>query len=123
VAPVQHRPVRHRAKRAPAHRKVHKKAHKTAAPQPPRQQPVKPLLAAGPPIATSSGSSSPALLIIAFGLAAALAGAALAFVPASAVPFRLALRFEQNRLTILIAGLAIGVACTLVGFLTILADR
>ena len=41
----------------------------------------------------------------------------------AAVPFRLVFRFERNRQTILLVGLAVGVACALVGLLTILAGR
>ena len=89
----------------------------------PRQEQPRPLVAAGPPIPTSSDTSSTALLIIAFGIAAALAGAALAFAPAAAVPFRLVFRFERNRQTILLVGLAVGVACALAGLFTILAGR
>jgi hypothetical protein len=114
VAPVRHRAVRHPAKRKPVHKKAHKKAV---------GRPGQPLVAAGPPIPASSGASSPALFIIAFGVTAALVGVALGFMPASAVPFALGLRYERSRLTILVVGLAIGVACALVGLLTILAGR
>jgi hypothetical protein len=55
-------------------------------------------------------------------MAAALAAVALAFLPAAALPFRLGVRFERGRQTIFVVGLAIGVACVLVGLLTILAE-
>ena len=78
-----------------------------------------PLLAGGAPLgAASSGSSSPAPLIVAFGLALALLAVGVSFMPASAVPFALGLRLERSRQTIILFGLAIGIACALVGLLT-----
>ena len=41
-------------------------------------------------------------------------------MPASAVPFTVGLRLERNRQAILYTGLAIGIACVLVGVLTAL---
>ena len=89
----------------------------------PEKQPSKPpattplALGAAAPTA-SSGGSSPALLIIAFGVLLGALSAGLAFMPASAVPFTVGLRLERNRQTILYSGLAIGIACVLVGLLT-----
>jgi hypothetical protein len=74
-------------------------------------------------VSASSGGSSPALLIVAFGAFLALLAVGVSFVPASVVPFRAALRLEHNRQTILVTGLAIGVACALVGLLTFVAGR
>jgi hypothetical protein len=72
-------------------------------------------------VTTSSGGSSPALLIIGFGVLLGLLGAGVAFAPASALPGGVAVRLEPRRQTILASGLAIGVACALVGLLTALA--
>ena len=89
----------------------------------PVKQPLKPPatkpLALGTPAPTaSSGGSSPALLIMAFGALLAALSAGVAFLPAAAVPFTVGLRLERNRQTILYMGLAIGIACVLVGLLT-----
>ncbi|MGB2875965.1 MAG: hypothetical protein WBB76_10905 [Gaiellaceae bacterium] len=78
-------------------------------------------VAAAAPAASSSGGSSPAPLIISFGVALTLLALGLSFVPASRVPFAVGLRLERNRQTIVLVGLAIGVACALVGLLTALA--
>jgi hypothetical protein len=106
----------------------HGKRHlvKQAKPAPkPVQKPAKPLLAAAGPVATAStaGSLSPALLIVAFGVALALLAVGVSFMPASAVPFALGLQLERNRQTILLSGLAIGVACVLVGLVTAVAGQ
>jgi len=88
--------------------------------KPPRAKP----LTLGAPIAVaSSGGSSPAPLIIGFGVLLAALAAGIAFMPASAVPLRLDMRLERNRQTILYSGLAIGIACVLVGILTSLTGR
>ena len=88
--------------------------------QPLKPPPVKPLALEGAAPTASSGGSSPALLIIAFGALVAALSAGVAFMPASAVPFTVGLRLERNRQAILYTGLAIGIACVLVGVLTAL---
>jgi hypothetical protein len=52
-----------------------------------------------------------------------LLGAGIAFAPRAALPRGMSFRFEPHRQTILVTGLAIGVACVLVGLLTALAGR
>ena len=94
-----------------------------AAKSKPEKQPLKPpaakpLALGGAAPAASSGGSSPALLIVAFGVLLAALSTGVAFMPASLVPFTVGLRLERNRQTILYSGLAIGVACVLVGILT-----
>ncbi len=88
--------------------------------QPLKPPAVKPLALEGAAPTASSGGSSPALLIIAFGALVAALSAGVAFMPASAVPFTVGLRLERNRQAILYTGLAIGIACVLVGVLTAL---
>jgi hypothetical protein len=106
------------------HVKRHVVKQAKPAPKPERKQ-AKPLLAAAGPVATAStaGSVSPALLIVVFGVALALLAVGVSFMPASAVPFALGMRLERSRQTILLFGLAIGVACALVGLLTAVAGR
>lgn len=108
-------------------RHVVKAKHAKPAPKPAPKpsKPAGPLLAAAGPVATTSapGSLSAALLIVAFGVLLALLAVGVAFMPASAVPFALGLRLERGRQTILLFGLAIGVACALVGLLTAVAGR
>ena len=91
----------------------------------PVRKPAKPLLAAAGPVAATStaGTLSAALLIVAFGVVLALLAVGVSFMPASAVPFTLGLRLERSRQTILLFGLAIGVACALVGLLTAVVGR
>ena len=74
-------------------------------------------------MSSSSGGSSPALLIVAFGVLLTLLAAGVSFIPASVMPSRAALRLERNRQTILVMGFAIGIACALVGLLTMLAGQ
>jgi hypothetical protein len=76
------------------------------------------LLGAASPVSAGSGGSSPALLIVAFGLVVALVVVGVSSVPAWALPFALSLRLDRNRSTILVVGLAVAVACLLVGLLT-----
>jgi hypothetical protein len=104
--------------------KKHVKPHMAKQAKPVRK-PAKPLLAgAGPVAATSTaGTLSAALLIVAFGVVLALLAVGVSFMPASAVPFTLGLRLERSRQTILLFGLAIGVACALVGLLTAVVGR
>jgi hypothetical protein len=108
------------------HKKVVVKKEAVAKPKskpaPPKEQ-FAPLLAAGTPTAASPSSFSSALLIVAFGVALALLAFGLSRVPASVVPAALGLRLERSRQTILLVGLAIGVACALVALLTVLVGR
>lgn len=92
------------------------------APAPPEAPPTPKLVVGGAPIATSGGGSSPALLIIAFGVLLGLLGAGVAYTPGAALPRGVGFRLEPHRQTILVTGLAIGVACALVGILTALAQ-
>jgi hypothetical protein len=99
-------------------------AKQQAAKQHPLKPPkAKPLALGAPAPEASSGGSSPALLIVGFGLLLAALAAGIAFMPASAVPFKVGMRLERNRQAILYSGLAIGVACVLVGILTALTGR
>jgi F0F1-type ATP synthase membrane subunit c/vacuolar-type H+-ATPase subunit K len=118
-ASVVHAQVRHHAKRQVAKAKATKPTSK------PNPVPAKPVLAAAGPVAATStpGTLSPALLVIAFGVALALLAVGVSFMPASAVPFALGLRLERSRQTIMLFGLAIGVACVLVGLLTAVVGR
>ncbi len=112
----------HAKVRKPLKRQVAKQAKSERKPV---RKPAKPLLAAAGPVAAAStaGTLSPALLIVAFGVVLALLAVGVSFMPASAVPFALGLRLERSRQTILLFGLAIGVACALVGLLTAVAGR
>jgi len=108
------------------HKHVKRHVAKHAKPVPkPLRKPARPLLAAAGPVTAAStpGTLSPALLIVAFGVVLALLAVGVSFMPASAVPFALGLRLERGRQTILLFGLAIGVACALVGLLTAVAGR
>ena len=91
--------------------------------QPLKPPKAKPLALGAPAPVASSGGSSPAPLIIGFGVLLAALAAGIAFMPASAMPFTVGMRLERNRQTILYSGLAIGVACVLVGILTALTGR
>jgi hypothetical protein len=91
--------------------------------QPLKPPKAKPLTLGAPVPVASSGGSSPAPLIIGFGVLLAALAAGIAFMPASAVPLRLDMRLERNRQTILYSGVAIGIACVLVGILTALTGR
>jgi hypothetical protein len=105
---------------------VHAKLKKHVKPHVAKQaNPVKRLLAAAGPVAATStaGTLSAALLIVAFGVVLALLAVGVSFVPASVVPFTLGVRLERSRQTILLVGLAIGVACALVGLLTAVAGQ
>jgi hypothetical protein len=85
----------------------------------PLRPPARPALASAAPVAQESGSS-PALLIIVFGVLLAFVGVAVSQVPASALPFSMRIRLEQSRQPIMFVGFAIGAACALVGLLTVL---
>ena len=80
-------------------------------------------MAATPAPVSSSGGSSPAYLIIAFGAVLAMLAVGLSFLPASAMPVLVGMRLERSRQTLLVVGLAIGVACLLVGLLTALMGQ
>ena len=102
---------------------AHRKQTVVNHPLPETQQPVAHKIAlGGAPIDTSSGGSSPALFIVAFGVLLGLLGAGVAYAPRAALPRGLSFRLEPHRQTILVTGLAIGVACALVGILTALAS-
>lgn len=118
--------------RAPAHtrprpkpKRVHPKRKVAAHAPPPPPKPPAPLHLAvsSAPVTTSSGGSSPALLIVAFGLLLGLLVAGVGLAPRLALPRGVSFRLDPHRQTILVTGLAIGVACVLVGLLTALAGR
>jgi hypothetical protein len=115
--------VKHTRSRPKAKKVVHRKRTVVRHPLPEAQQPVAHKIALGrAPIDTSSGGgSSPALFIVAFGVLLGLLGAGVAYAPGAALPRGLSFRLEPHRQTILVTGLAIGVACALVGILTGLA--
>jgi outer membrane biosynthesis protein TonB len=112
------------------HRRVHRRVHRHATVRKASRSRVtdrtvrktkvqsRPVLAAASPVSAGSGGSSPALLIAAFGLAVALLVVGVSCLPAWALPFALSLRLDRNRPTILVVGLAVAVACVLVGLLT-----
>jgi hypothetical protein len=52
-----------------------------------------------------------------------LLGAVVAFSPRAALPRAMSVRLDPHRQTILITGLAVGLACALVGILTALAGQ
>jgi hypothetical protein len=68
-------------------------------------------------------SSHPHLVSQRLGGLLGLVAVVLSQVPASALPFSMRVRLDESRQTILFAGLAIGVACTLGVVLTALMDR
>jgi hypothetical protein len=116
--------VRHKRSRPKAKRKVHRKRTVVAthsAPEPPKLSPSPQLVLGGASVDTSSGGSSPTLLIIGFGLLFGLLGAAIAYAPRAALPRGTAYRLEPHRQTVLITASAIGIACILVGVLTAVA--
>jgi hypothetical protein len=76
------------------------------------------LAVGGASVVTSSGGSSPAVLIIGFGVLLGLLGAGIAYAPRAALPQGAAFWLEPHRQTILVTGAAIGIACVLVGVLT-----
>jgi hypothetical protein len=79
--------------------------------------PTKPVLASAAPAGQKSASSG-ALLVVVFGLLVALGSVGFSLAPASAVPLAMRIRLERSRQSIMLVGLAIGVACALVGLLT-----
>jgi hypothetical protein len=126
-APPPPAPVQHRRSRT-KHRKVaHRKqavASARSVPDPPKV-PAPPRLALGGAsvATTTSGGSSPALLIIGFGLLLGVLGAAIAYAPRMVLPRGTAFRLEPHRQTILVTGAAIGIACVLLGILTALVGQ
>ena len=104
------------------HRAKAKKAKSAVAKAKPLRPPTKPALAVAASVADKSGSS-PALLIIVLGGLFGFVAVALSQVPASALPFSMRIRLDESRQTIMVAGLAIGVACTLGVVLTTLLGR
>jgi hypothetical protein len=117
-------PVKHKRSRPKAKKVAHRQRTVVNHPLPETQQPVAHKIAlGGTPIETSSGGgSSPAFLIVAFGVLLGLLGAGVAYAPRAALPSGLSFRLEPHRQTILVTSLAIGVACALVGILTALAS-
>ena len=94
-----------------------------SAPEPPKLPPSPRVALGGAPIVTNAGGSSPTLLIVGFGVVLGLLGAGIAYAPRAALPRGTAFRLEPHRQTILVTGVAIGIACILVGILTALAGR
>jgi hypothetical protein len=115
--------VAHAAVRKHAKKHVARSKQANSVPKP--RKPAQPVLAAAAPVgpASTGGTLAPALLIVAFGAVLALLAVGISFMPAAAVPFRLGLQLERSRQTILLSGLAIGIACALVGLLTAVAGR
>jgi hypothetical protein len=116
--------VQHQRPPAKKKKAVHRRQTVVAthsAPEPPTLQPSPQLALGGAPVDTTGGGSSPTTLIIGFGVLFGLLGAGIAYAPRAVLPGGTALRLEPHRQTILIACLAIGVACILVGILTALA--
>ena len=124
-APVHHKHQRHKHQRHKHKKTVHRT--RTVISRPPSDPPKSPpthvgLALGGAPVTTSSGGgSSPALLIIGFGVLLGLLGTSIAYAPKAALPREVGFRLEPHRQTILVTGLAIGVGCALVGILTALA--
>jgi hypothetical protein len=61
------------------------------------------------------------MLLAAIGLLLALLAIGVSLVPVWSLPIGVGVRLERNRQTIALAGLAIGVACALVGLLDVLS--
>jgi hypothetical protein len=78
---------------------------------------------ASDPVATISSSNGPTttMLLGGIGLVLALLAVGISLVPAWSVPVGVGVRLERNRQTIAVTGLAIGLACGLVGLLTVLS--
>jgi len=94
-------------------------------PAPPRSQ----TQLAATSVASSSdtgsedGPVSMPLLLSLGGLLLGLIAVGISVIPAWSVPIAVGLRIERNRQTIALTGLAIGVACALVGLLNVLSGR
>jgi hypothetical protein len=91
------------------------------APKPTFEQPKSEAVAAPVAAAASSNGPSPTILLGAVGLLLALLAVGVSLVPAWSVPIEVGIKLERNRQTIAVTGLAIGVACGLVGLLTVLS--
>jgi hypothetical protein len=118
--------VRHKRSRPKTKKAVHRERAVVtrAAPMPPKLPPGPRLALGGAPIDTSAGGgSSPAFFIVGFGVLLGLLGAGVAYAPRAALPRGVSFRLDPHRQTILVTGLAIGIACALVGILTDLAGR
>ena len=72
-------------------------------------------------VVSSSNGPSPTRLLGVAGLALALLALGLSLLPAWLVPIGVGIKLDQNRQTIAIAGVSIGLACGLVGLLTVLS--
>lgn len=103
-------------------KKAKAKAKAAVAKAKPLRPPTKPALAVAAPVGEKAGSS-PALLIIVLGGLFGFVAVALSQVPASALPFSMRIRLDESRQTIMVTGLAIGVACTLGVVLTALVGH
>jgi hypothetical protein len=92
----------------------------------PRQTPRVATKLANAPVAAAAIASandpvSPRMLLAAIGLLLALLAIGVSLVPVWSLPIGVGVRLERNRQTIALAGLAIGVACALVGLLDVLS--
>jgi len=124
IVQVPPAPVRHKRPKPKPKKAVPRKRTVVSHPLPTASKPPAghPQLALGSaPVTTTAGGSSPALLIIGFGVLLGLLGAGVAFAPRALLPPEVSFRLEPYRQTILVTGLAIAVACVLVGLLTALA--
>ena len=94
-------------------------------PEPRQTPPVATKLANAPvaaaAIASTNDPVSPRMLLAAIGLLLALLAIGISLVPVWSLPIGVGVRLERNRQTIALAGLAIGVACALVGLLDVLS--
>jgi hypothetical protein len=94
-------------------------------PEPRQTPPVATKLANAPvaaaAIASTNDPVSPRMLLAAIGLLLALLAIGVSLVPVWSLPIGVGVRLERNRQTIALAGLAIGVACALVGLLDVLS--
>jgi hypothetical protein len=118
-APVRHKRARPKPKKVVRHKRT-VVSHPLPEPQEPAS--TQRIALGGTPVVTASGGgSSPAAFIIGFGVLLGLVGAGIAYAPRAALPRGVSFRLDPHRQTILVTGLAIGVACALVGLLTALA--
>jgi hypothetical protein len=90
-------------------------------PTPTLEQPKSEAVAAPVAATSSSNGPSPTILLGAVGLLLALLAVGVSLVPAWSVPIGVGIKLERNRQTIAVTGLAIGLACGLVGLLTVLS--
>jgi hypothetical protein len=119
---VHHKHQRHKHQRHKHKKTVHRTRTIVSRPLPePLANPARLALGGAPVTTSSGGGSSPALLIIGFGVLVGLLSMGIAYAPKTALPHEVSFRLEPHRQTILVTGFAIGVACALVGLLTALA--